>query len=130
MYDAQALPILESEARAAGHYLARVLEPVQQHQAAALAGFDLLTTPPEEAQRYQATERLVAALQAYGAAVVAYNQQLEANLAEAIATAQREASRAAFFLQEFRLTHADLLKEQQLQVQQLETFQTLLRRAA
>lgn len=130
MYDAQALPILESEARAAGHYLNRMLELVEQHQVAALASFDLLTCSPAEAQRHQATERLLAAIRAYGAAVVAYNLQLEENLTEAVTTAQREAGRAAFFLQEFKLTHADLLKEQELQVQQLETFQTLLRRAA
>lgn len=130
MYDAQALPILESEARAAGHYLNCQVSAVREHQAAALAAYDLLTTPPVEAQRHQAVERLLNALLTYGAAVVAYNQQLEANLTEAELTAQREASRAAFFLQEFRLTHADLLEEQKLQVQQLETFQTLLRRAA
>lgn len=130
MYDAEALPILESEARAAAHLLGITLSPVQQRLAAELDAFDLLSATPDDCRRRQELERLLAAMQAYCEAAAAYNAQLVANLTEAENTAHREAGRAAFFLHELKLTSADLVREQAYQLQQLETVQLLLRRAA
>ncbi len=130
MYDNQALAPLEGEARAAAYYLSKALAPVQNRLTAELEGFDLLTATADEARRHQELRVLLSAMQAYCETAGALNQQLATNLTEAEEAMHREATRAAMFLQQLTLMRADLLAEQSLQIQQLATFQTLLRRAA
>lgn len=129
-YDAENLAHLEGEARAAAFWLGQSLKPVQARLEAELAAFDLQTASTDEARRHQELRVLLQSMQSYCETAGALNAQLSTNLNAAEETAYREASRAAMFLQQIRLMHADLKTEQALSLQQLETFQTLLRRAA
>lgn len=130
MYDNQVLASLEGEARAAAYYLSKALQPVQDRLDAELAAFDVLTATSDEARRHQELRMLLSAMQAYCETAGAFNLQLAANLSEAEQVMHREATRAAMFLQQITLIRADLIAEQNLQIQQLATFQTLLNRAA
>lgn len=129
-YDTENLAHLEGEARAAAFWLGKALAPVQARLDAELTAFDLLTATADEAKRHQELRAVLQAMQTYCETAGALNQQLSVNLTAAEETAHREASRAAMFLQQLRIVHEDLKTEQALQIQQLETFQTLLRRAA
>lgn len=129
-YDAENLAHLEGEARAAAFWLGQTLQPVQARLEAETAAFDLRNASADEARRHQELRSLLQAMEAYCETAGAFNQQLAANLTTAEETAHREATRAAMFLQQITLMRADLLTEHALQLQQLETFQTLLRRAA
>jgi hypothetical protein len=129
-YDAENLAALEGEARAAAFWLGQALKPVQHRLTLELDAFDLLTASTDEARRHQELRVLLQAMQSYCETAGALNQQLSANLTTAEETAHREAARAAMFLQQIRLVHADLRTEQELSLQQLATFQNLLRRAA
>lgn len=125
-YDEQALAGLEGEARAAAFWLGKRIEPVTNYLTAELDSFDLLTADPAVCAYRRNVEDLLAAMSAYCEAAGAYNAQLAANLTHCQTAMQGEATRAAFFKEQFRLTHADLVREQSMSLRQLETFQNLL----
>lgn len=129
-YDAENLAYLEGEARAAAHWLGLALKPVTARLDAAVAAFDVLAATADEARAHQELRALLTAMQAYCEAAGLLNTQLSANATAAEETAHREASRAATFLHEIRLMHAELQAERDLSNKQYQTFQTLLLRRA
>lgn len=129
-YDEQVLAHLEGEARAAAFWLGKVLPAVQNRLAADLAAFDVTTTTPAEIERRLELETLLSAMQAFSETATAYNGQMEVNLRHVTAIMQQEATRAAFFKEQFALTHADWVKQKEQNLADIATFQGLLARRA
>lgn len=130
-YDVPALHVLEGQARAATHFLARRLGPVQRRLATELDAFDLLTATPEECARRRELEGLLLALQGYCESADAYTNQLRSNLAATEEALHREAVRGNFAMRQAQLLVQDNQRLGNDMEQQTATFQAiLLRRAA
>ena len=130
-YDVPALHMLEGNARAATHFLARRLTPVQQRLAAELETFNMLTATPEECARRRELEGLLLALQGYCESTDAYANQLRSNLTATEETLHNEAVRGNFAMKRAQLLVQDNQRLGNEMEQQTATFQAiLLRRAA